>query len=113
MAAVTSPRHLDASHYCAKRHYHRIDQPTPPPSGLEHHRHCATVTAHKKEVSPSPTVHHGALSPFEFDLSIALPSLRLLLACKPRMPSSPSKLSLVSSVSQRRSLEEDHKKNPT
>jgi hypothetical protein len=36
----------------ATRQYHRIDQPTPPPSGLEHHRHCATVTAHKKEVFP-------------------------------------------------------------
>jgi hypothetical protein len=40
----------------------------------------------KRKFSPSPTVYHGALSPFEFDLSIALPSLRLLLACKPRMP---------------------------
>jgi hypothetical protein len=40
----------------------------------------------KRKFSPSLTVHHGALSPFEFDLSIALPSLRLLLACKPRMP---------------------------
>jgi hypothetical protein len=52
MAAATSPRHLDANHYCATHQYHRIDQPTPPPSGLEHHRHCATVTAHKKEVFP-------------------------------------------------------------
>jgi hypothetical protein len=40
----------------------------------------------KRKFSSSPTVHHGALSLFEFDLSIALPSLQLLLACKPRMP---------------------------
>jgi hypothetical protein len=40
----------------------------------------------KRKFSPSLTVHHGALSPFEFDLSIALPSLRLLIACKPRIP---------------------------
>jgi hypothetical protein len=75
------------------------------------------VTAHKKEVSPSPTVHHGALSPFEFDLSIALSSLRLLLASKPRMPflteqAFPRLLDVPKKKFRRRPQEESHLMSP-
>jgi hypothetical protein len=41
----------------------------------------------KRKFPPSPTVyHHWALSPFEFDILVALPFLRLLLAHTPRTP---------------------------